>query len=80
MGAMRGGRPVAADYEIYVRGRLGPEIQHALADLRPQVRADHTRLSADDVDQASLHGILGRLRDLALEVDSVWRTDSETID
>ena len=71
---------MTADYEIYVRGRLGPEMQHALADLRPQVRADHTRLSADDVDQASLYGILGRLRGFALEVDAVWRTDFETID
>ena len=71
---------MGADYEIYVRGRLGPEMQHTLADLRPQVRAAHTRLAADDADQASLHGILARLRDLALEVDSVWRTDGQTID
>ena len=71
---------MSADFEIYVRGRLGPEMQHALADLRPQVRVDHTRLSADDVDQASLHGILGRLRDLALEVDAVWRTDAQMVD
>ena len=71
---------MAADYEIYVRGRLGPEMQHALADLRPQVRANHTRLSADNIDQASLHGILNRLSDLALELDSLWRTDAETID
>jgi hypothetical protein len=77
---MREDRRVTADYEIYVSGRLGPEMQHALADLRPQVRANHTRLSADDVDQASLHGILARLRDLALEIDSVWRTDAETVD
>jgi hypothetical protein len=40
------------------------------------VRADHTRFSADDVDQPSLHGILGRLRDFALEVESVSRIDS----
>lgn len=69
-----------ADYEIYVRGRLGPEMQHALADLSPQVRAEHTRLTADDSDQASLHGILARLRDLALPIDSVSRTDISRID
>jgi hypothetical protein len=70
---------VRAEYEIYVRGRLGPEMQRLLADLHPQVQSGRTRLSADDVDQASLHGILDRLRDLALEVDSVLRTDAETI-
>lgn len=69
-----------ADYEIYVRGRLGPEMQHALADLNPEIRFDHTRLSAGHVDQASLHGILGRLLNLALEVDAVWRTGAETIE
>ena len=71
---------MTAEYEIYVRGRLGPEMQRALADLHPQVQTGRTRLSADDVDQASLHGILDRLRDLALEVDSVLRTDAERID
>ena len=69
---------MTAEYEIYVRGRLGPEMQRALADLRPRVEPGRTRLSADDVDQASLHGILDRLRDLALEVESVLRTDAET--
>ena len=71
---------MTAEYEIYVRGRLGPEMQRALADLRPQVQTGRTRLSADDVDQASLHGILDRLQDLALEVESVLRTDAETIE
>jgi hypothetical protein len=68
---------VKAEYEIYVRGRLGPEMQSVLSDLRPQVQSGRTRLSAHDVDQASLHGILGRLRDLALEVEAVSRTEAE---
>jgi hypothetical protein len=71
---------VTAGYEIYVRGRLGPEMQRALADLHPQVQSGRTRLFADDVDQASLHGILDRLRDLALEVDSMVRTNAEAIE
>jgi hypothetical protein len=70
---------VKAEYEIYVTGCLGPELQRLLADLGPQMLPGRTRLSADDVDQASLHGILGRLRDLALEVESVARIDAETI-
>jgi len=52
-------------------------MQRLLADLRPQVQSGRTRLSADDVDPASLHGILDRLRDLALELDSVVRIDPE---
>jgi len=72
------GRSVAADYQIYVRGRLGPEVQHALADLRPQPRSNCTLLSAEGIDQAALYGILDRLRSLALEVDSLWRTDART--
>jgi hypothetical protein len=55
-------------------------MQRALADLHPQMQSGRTRLSADDVDQASLHGILDRLRDLALELESVLRTDAETIE
>ena len=69
-----------ANYRIYVRGRLGPEMQHALADLDPQVRSDHTRLSVDHADQASLYGILGRLRGLALEVNALWRTGADVTD
>ena len=68
-----------ACYKIYVAGRLGPELQHALADLRPEVKGPNTLLSTDAVDQAELYGILGRLRGLALEVHSVLRTDSEAI-
>jgi hypothetical protein len=71
---------VKAEYEIYVTGCLGPELQRMLADLGPQVQSGRTRLSANDVDQASLHGIFGRLRDLALEVESVLRIDAETIE
>ncbi len=78
-GLTRGGDTVRARYEIYVVGRLGPVMQHALADLRPEVEGPNTRLSTDAVDQAELYGILGRVRGLALEVHSVQRTDSEAI-
>jgi hypothetical protein len=69
-----------ADYAIHVRGSLGPEMRHALADLCPEPLAGHTRLSAHDIDQAQLHGILWRLRTLAVEIDAVWRTGAEPID
>ena len=69
-----------ADYAIHVRGSLGPEMRHALADLCPQTLDGHTRLSAHDIDQAQLHGILWRLRTLAVEIDAVWRTGAASID
>ena len=64
-----------ADYDIDVSGRLGPEMKHALADLRPQVQGAGTRLFARGVDQAQLHGIFWRLRTLVLDIVAVRRTD-----
>lgn len=69
-----------ADYEIQVRGSLGPQMAHALADLCPRTLDGRTRLSAYDIDQAQLHGVLWRLRTLAVEIDAVWRTDAEQFD
>ena len=65
-------------YQIYVKGRLGPEIGHLLADLDPDLRDHSTVLHTEDIDQASLHGTLARLRDLGLEIDSVWKTEPDT--
>ena len=66
-----------ANYTIDVRGRLGPEMRHALADLHPVPHGEHTRLSVGAADQAALHGTLHRLLGLALELESVTRTDAE---
>jgi hypothetical protein len=64
-------------YQIYVKGRLGPETVHLLADLDPDIRDHSTVLHTEDTDQASLHGTLARLRDLGLEIDSVWKTEPD---
>jgi len=61
-------------YRIYVKGRLGQEMEHILADLHPEVRTHTTVLSTDDVDQAALHGTLARLRGLGLNIEAVWKT------
>lgn len=68
-----------ADYEIYIRGRLGAELTHALGDLRPAPTARSTRLQARAIDQPSLHGILARLGNLGIVIEAIWRTDVETI-
>jgi len=67
-----------ASYRITVRGRLGPELQNALADLRPRSHGQHTQFAIDAADQAALYGTLRRLQGLALEVESLRRTDAET--
>lgn len=64
-------------YQIYVKGRIGPEMGHLLADLHPDVRMNSTVLSTDDIDQAALHGTLGRLRNLGLDIDSIWKTEPD---
>jgi hypothetical protein len=66
-------------YQIYVNGRLGPEMVHLLADLDPDIRDHSTVLQTEGIDQASLHGTLARLRDLGLEIDAVWRTESDGV-
>jgi hypothetical protein len=64
-------------YHIYVKGRLGREMEHLLADLHPQARTRSTVLSTDDIDQATLHGTLARLRGLGLDIDAVWKTEPD---
>ena len=64
-------------YQIYVKGRLGLEMGHLLADLHPDVGTHSTVLSTDDNDQAALHGTLGRLRNQGLDIDSIWKTEPD---
>ena len=68
---------LSGNYEIYVRGRLGPELLHALADLEPEILRESTRLRLVD-DQPSLHGILARLWNLGLEIDAIVRVRSSS--
>ena len=60
-------------FQISVSGRLGPEMVHLLADLHPEISEYSTVLHTEDTGQASLHGTLARLRNLGLEIDSVWK-------
>jgi hypothetical protein len=62
-------------YEIRVKGRLGPEMLHLLADLAPEVGAHSTVLHTAGIDQPSLHGTLNRVGNLGLEIDSVEKVE-----
>jgi hypothetical protein len=59
---------------ITVRGRLSPRLASAFEGMAPRYRRGHTDLTGEIADQAQLHGLLTRIRDLGLELEnvSVW--------
>ena len=61
-------------YEILVRGRLGPAMQRWFANLDVTASGpDETRLVGWFDDQADLHRLLSELADLGLELAGVSR-------
>jgi len=56
---------------ITVRGRLSPRLAGAFEGLTPCYRRGHTDLFGEIADQAQLHGLLTRIRDLGLELEDV---------
>ena len=59
-------------YEIVVKGRLGPTLLGAFDGFKVTgVDHGHTHFVGWMVDQARLHGMLERLRDLNIELISV---------
>ena len=68
--------PVMPRYEIHVRGRLDPASSawFDCLDVQP-VGSGETAIIGQLVDQAALHGVLERIRDLNLELVSLRRLD-----
>jgi hypothetical protein len=65
-------------YEIRLRGHLDPRWASQLEGMRFTHQSDgSTVLSGRVADQSALHGLLRRLRDLALPLLSVNRIDPE---
>lgn len=58
-------------YRIRVRGELGPEWSTWFDGFDVQVDAGTTTLAGALPDQAALHGLLARIRDLGLPLVSV---------
>jgi hypothetical protein len=56
---------------ITVRGRLSARLAAAFEGMSPRHRAGHTDLIGEIADQAQLHGVLSRIRDLGLELVNV---------
>lgn len=61
---------------ITVRGRLSQRLAGAFDGMTLTPRRGATDLAGEVVDQAQLHGLLTRIRDLGLELTSVSVTDT----
>lgn len=60
------------NYEIRVRGRVGDDPAAALG-LAVEVEPVETVLRGSVADQEGLHGVLGRLQDIGLELVELRR-------
>ena len=63
--------------QITVCGRVSARLAAALDGMTPVRRGGATELIGQVVDQAQLHGLLTRIRDLGLELQSVIVTAPE---
>jgi hypothetical protein len=55
-------------YEIRVRGRLGPKMLRAFPALTAQARGGDTLLRGGLQDQAAVYGLIAKLEALGLEL------------
>jgi hypothetical protein len=65
---------------IKVRGRLGGRLASLFEGMTLVQRSDGSELVGHVADQAHLHGLLSRIRDLGLDLESVTLEDSELPD
>jgi hypothetical protein len=64
---------VGTGYEIRIRGHLNDRWMHVFEDLMVAQRPEGETVISGAMDQARLHGILNRIRDLGLVLVSVQR-------
>lgn len=62
-----------AKYEIQVGGHLGKNWFDWLGEITVECESGVTILTIDVLDQAALHGLLARIRDLGLPLISLRR-------
>jgi hypothetical protein len=70
-------------YQISIRGRVTARLGSALEGMRLESGAEETAFIGEIRDQSQLYGLLDRVRDLGLELVSVWPqppVDSSTDD
>ena len=65
--------PKATHYEIRIRGLLSERLLSAFPEMQAHVRDRETVLRGPLPDQSALHGVLGRIEALGLELLEVRR-------
>lgn len=65
----------AMNVRITIRDRLSPRLAAAFDGMTLGRSAGVTELVGEVADQAQLHGLLSRIRDLGLELESVTVSD-----
>ena len=55
-------------WEVRVRGPVSPQVLADLGAMSPTAEPPQTLLTTEPLDQAGLHGLLERLRNLGLDV------------
>ena len=58
-------------YRVVIQGRLGEHLATTFEDFELRSEAGKTTLTGTFADQAALHGLLDRLRDLGIQLVSV---------
>lgn len=66
-------QPGETNYFIYIRGTLNQETAEWFEECQITKGEDETILSINVVDQAALHGLLAKIRDLGLELLRIER-------
>ena len=62
-------------YRVVIRGRLGEHLASGFPQLELDSRTGQSSLTGSFADQAQLHGLLDRLRDLGIQLVSVNPVD-----
>ncbi len=65
-------------YQILVRGRLDPRWSDWFEEFVITLSGDDSLLTGSVLDQAALHGVLGRIRDLGLTLVSIQQVEKMT--
>ena len=73
VGRTRGGK-----YRLVVRGELDTRFQYLFEPMRLERSDGRTVLSGDLIDQAQLHGVIGRIGELGLELLSVDQVSEQS--
>jgi hypothetical protein len=64
-------------YRVVIRGRLGERLASTFDSFEVESRAGESSLTGTVHDQAALHGLLDRLRDLGIPIVSVNPIDAQ---